>query len=143
MALTTRDMQRLVVKEFGGGLPPGCSKISRYLIPHGLSDFCALSLSSITHRFPLSKILAKAVSNATVGVEVGLVEGLSKTSRIDRRMPLARAPELMWVPNLMGLVTIIKGSRGDREVVLRQVHLYPYAADHLCKHPEETRGRTH
>lgn len=136
-------MQRLVVKEFGGGLPPGCSKISRYLLPHGLSDFWALSLSSITQRFPLSTILAKAVSNATVGVEVELMEGLSKPSRIDSRMPLARAPDLMWVPNLMGLVARIKGSRGDREVVRRQVHLYPYAAERLCKHPEEAKGRIH
>lgn len=83
MALTIGDMQRLVVKEFSGGLAPGCPKISRYLIPHGLSDYCALSLSSIAHRFPLSKLLAKAVSNAAVGVEGGLIEGLSKTSRID------------------------------------------------------------
>lgn len=136
-------MQRLVVKEFGGWLAPGCPKISRYLIPHGLSDFCALSLSSVTHRFPLSKILAKAVSNATVGVEIGLMEGLSKTSRIDSRVPLARAPDLMWVPNLMGLVAIIKGSRADREAVGRLVRLYPDAAECLPKQQEEARGHIH
>lgn len=51
-------------------------------------------------------------------------------------MPLARAPDLMWVPNLMGLVAIIKRGRGDREAVGRQVHLYPHAAESLCEHPE-------
>lgn len=78
VALTTRDMKSLGVKEFDAELAPGCPKFSRYLTLHGLSDSCALSLSSITHGFTLSWIQPMAVSNPTVGVEVEevtLIEG--------------------------------------------------------------------